>query len=109
FRRVLFRSPYWPGVASIGPIGRSPPAQVVHVQDDRAADAADGQDAGYLIVTGTDAFATSALEGDGGVLRDVKEVTTAQMVIALRFAGPQLVGLNGRLDGQIHGITGVEL
>src|SRR6266851_6234794 len=35
-----------PGVAGIGPIGRSPLTQVMHVQDNRAADAADGQRTG---------------------------------------------------------------
>src|SRR5438093_1403243 len=45
------------GIAGIGPIRRSPLADVVHVQIDRAADAANRQDAGNHEVAGADTSA----------------------------------------------------
>src|SRR5262249_9424231 len=67
------------------------------------AHATDGQVAGHFIVVGPNALAVCALEGDGAVLGHVEEISAAQMVVALRLAGPQQVGLDRRLDGQVAG------
>jgi hypothetical protein len=49
----------------------------MHVKDNWAADAADGQWPGQLIVAGAHAFRLCALEGDGGVLGGIEEITAA--------------------------------
>src|SRR5262249_37500093 len=70
------------GVAGIGPVRRSPLADVMHIQIDRTGDAANRQYAGNFEVAGADALAAIALEGDGRVLGGVNEIGTAQMIIA---------------------------
>src|SRR5207245_9899877 len=88
------------GVAGIGPIRRSPLADVVHVQIDRVADAANRQHAGNDEVAGAHTSAAGALESDGRMFGRVQEIGAAQMVIALRLSAPQLLSVKGRLDGQ---------
>ena len=65
------------GVAGIGPIRRFPLADVVHVQIDRPADAANRQHAAHLEVGRTRALAAGALESDGRVLGGVQEIRAA--------------------------------
>jgi hypothetical protein len=97
------------GVPRVGPVRRSPLAQVMHLQNHGQADAADGQVTGNLVVIGADALARRALERDGGVVRHVKEITAAQVVVALGFARPQFGGLDGRFQGQSPRVVRVEL
>src|SRR5262249_20585371 len=96
-------------VPGAGPKRRPPLAQVMHLQNYRPADAPDGQLTGYLVVHSTKTLAIRTLEGDGRVLGHIEEITAAQVVVALRLPGPQLVCLDCRLDGQLRRVVRVEL
>src|SRR2546423_6654606 len=80
----------------------------MHRHHHRPANATNDQVARHLMVVRANALAAGALEGDDGVLADIKEITAAQMVVSLSFARPQLVGLDCRVEGELPGIVRVE-
>src|SRR5438552_9227184 len=74
------------GVARGCPVGRAPLAEIMQVERDLPADAADGQVALNLVVRGPHAVAACTPEGDGGMMGDVDEVGAAEVFVALGLA-----------------------
>src|SRR5947208_9561074 len=100
---------HFPLVLLADPPGRLPLAQILDVERDRSRDAADRQlDLAFERgVAG--ALGETAAERDLRMVLDVEEVGAPQMLIALRFAGPDPGRVDLALEGRVKATIRVQL
>jgi hypothetical protein len=91
------------------PEGRLPLAQVVDVEREHSRDAADRQFGQPLEGGAAGALAEAAAERDPRMVLDVEKVGAAQVLVALRLAGPDPGGVDLALEGRVEATVPVEL
>ena len=80
----------------------------VHLEHDFLCSAANGEIAGDFELTGSDLLDLLGLESHGGVVRDVKELVAAQVVVAVRLASIHGGYVNGHVDGGLGDVLIVQ-
>src|SRR6266850_29032 len=96
------------GVAGVAPRILDGSSWTFHVEYNFLGRAADGEITGDFEFAGSDLFNSLGLERNRGVVGDIEEFFTAQVVIAVGHAGIHGVGVNGDFDGGLGDVLVVE-
>src|SRR5262249_43515050 len=92
-----------------GVIRGPPAAEIVEIEYDISRSTADVQRTLDFVIVPAHALDGGTAEGEARMSRDVQEIGAAQVIVALRFSGPQPLGLDRRFQGREYPRLRIEL